>query len=734
VLRAFHLLPLEVMAIASILLAYLLGCICCAYYYVRFRTGRDIRKEGTGNPGARNAGIVTGNMGFIATLAGDISKGALAVAVPVYAGLDSQIAGFCLFSVVLGHIYPVQMSFRGGKGVAALIGALLVMDFRLALGLAIVTTAMFPVFRGFTKSGLVGISSLIFIAWIIKSPLAHMVSIAASACLIVAIHKIRFTRAVEKELCIAPSPLHRCFKLASEPWEFEQIHRLNYKTFVEEIPQHDSSKEKRMVDKFHDQNRYVICVEKQCVVGMLALRNQRPFSLDEKLQDVDSHLPPHQSLCEVRLLAVEKRCRRGGVFHGLLREGVNYCMDHGHDLLVISGTVRQTRLYRHMGFIPFGPLVGTSDAHYQPMFCVVSDLIKNVVHDAQSMNPIMYMLPGPVNPTEEVRRALCERPVSHRSRRFVEDIRKTKQMLCHLVNADRVSILSGSGTLANDVIASHLSLRDSRGLILSNGEFGERLLDHAGRCGLHFQKIQKPWGEAFDYEAIEGVLMENPDLDWIWFSHCETSTGMLNDLSRLQKMSFEQDIRLCVDAISSIGTVPVDLGDVYLASGVSNKGLASLSGLSFVFENGIVEKKTGVLPRYLDLSCYEGDKAVPYTICSNMIYALKAALVQLDPQVRYDDINRKASWLRAQLRASKFNVLCADEISSPAVTTVVFSRNHPSEKIGNRLEQSGILVSYKSEYLLKRNWMQICFMGAGCSLSEVSRVVDELRGVTGIAG
>lgn len=731
-LRAFHLLPLEVTAIASILFAYLLGCICFAYYYVRFRTGRDIRKEGTGNPGARNAGIVTGNMGFITTLVGDVFKGALAVAVPIYAGLDSYIVGFCLFFVVVGHIYPVQMSFRGGKGVAALIGALLVMDFRLALGLAVVTAVAFLFFRGVTKSGLVGISSLIFIALIIKSPPSHIVSIAASSCLILAIHKVRIARAAEKDRCIESSPLHRCFKLASEPWEFEQIHRLNYKTFVEEIPQHDSSEEKRLVDKFHDQNRYVICVEKPRVIGMLALRNERPFSLDEKLQDVNSHLPPHKSLCEVRLLAVEKGCRRGGVFQGLLRETANYCIDHGHDLLVISGTVRQIRLYHHMGFSPFGPLVGTPDAQYQPMFGVVSDLINNAVHDAQSMNPIMYMLPGPVNPTKEVQRAFCEPPVSHRSRRFVEDIRETKQMLCDLVNADRVSILSGSGTLANDVIASHLSLRDSRGLILSNGEFGERLLDHAGRCGLRFQKIQKPWGEAFDYDAIESVLAENPDLDWIWFSHCETSTGMLNDLSRLQKTSFEQDIRLCVDAISSIGTVPVDLRDVYLASGVSNKGLASLPGLSFVFENGIIEKKTGVLPRYLDLSCYEGDD-VPYTMCSNMIYALKAALAQLDPKVRYADINRKASWLRTQLRASKFNVLCADETSSPAVTTVVFSQNHHSEEIGNRLEQSGILVSYKSEYLLKRNWMQICFMGTGCSLSEVSRAVDELRGVAGVA-
>ncbi len=70
------------------------------------------------------------------------------------------------------------------------------------------------------------------------------------------------------------------YKLATEESEFEQIHELNYRTFVEEIPQHEISSARRLVDKFHDQNTYVICLQRGELMGMLALRGQRPFSLD----------------------------------------------------------------------------------------------------------------------------------------------------------------------------------------------------------------------------------------------------------------------------------------------------------------------------------------------------------------------------------------------------------------------------------------------------------------------
>src|SRR5450759_1311711 len=96
------------------------------------------------------------------------------------------------------------------------------------------------------------------------------------------------------------------FKFAAEDWEFERIHRLNYRTFVEEIPQHEPSPVQRLVDKFHAENTYIIGLSGRSLAGMLAVRGKRPFSLEQKLPNLDSHLPVGRRICEIRLLAVEK--------------------------------------------------------------------------------------------------------------------------------------------------------------------------------------------------------------------------------------------------------------------------------------------------------------------------------------------------------------------------------------------------------------------------------------------
>jgi hypothetical protein len=72
---------------------------------------------------------------------------------------------------------------------------------------------------------------------------------------------------------------------------------------------------------------------------------------------------------------------------------------------------------------------------------------------------------------------------------------------------------------------------------------------------------------------------------WLWFVHCETSTGILNPLGEIQQLCRELELKLCSDCISSVGTVPVLLSGVYLASCASGKGLRSYSGVSMVFHN-----------------------------------------------------------------------------------------------------------------------------------------------------
>ena len=166
-------------------------------------------------------------------------------------------------------------------------------------------------------------------------------------------------------------------KPATEEHEFLQIHQLNYQTFVEEIPQNQQNEEKILVDKFHHKNNYIIAKRDEKLVGMVCYNSQRPFSLDGKINDLDSHLPPHNHLAEIRLLSVIREERKSIVAFRLLQYLCGELIKEGIDAAVISGTTRQIELYNKIGFISFGPLVGTDDALYQPMYITLNDLMKN---------------------------------------------------------------------------------------------------------------------------------------------------------------------------------------------------------------------------------------------------------------------------------------------------------------------------------------------------------------------
>jgi aspartate aminotransferase-like enzyme len=226
---------------------------------------------------------------------------------------------------------------------------------------------------------------------------------------------------------------------------------------------------------------------------------------------------------------------------------------------------------------------------------------------------------------------------------------------------------------------------------------------------LDFTVVQQPWGKAFDTANLRQRI-QSATPTWLWCTHCETSAGILNELEALKGLCAESGVKLCLDGISSIGTTPVDLRGVHLASCTSGKGLRSFPGLGMVFYNHEIKESPDRVPRYLDLGLYAKNQGVAFTHSSNLVHALHAAIRKIDWPERFLELAETSAWLRTRLREIGFEILGADTEASPAVMTILLQGLN-SVKVGGQLQEAGFLLSYNSEYLRGRNLIQICLMG-----------------------
>ncbi|HEY0781211.1 MAG TPA: aminotransferase class V-fold PLP-dependent enzyme [Thermoanaerobaculia bacterium] len=342
----------------------------------------------------------------------------------------------------------------------------------------------------------------------------------------------------------------------------------------------------------------------------------------------------------------------------------------------------------------------------------------------RARRPINF-LPGPVAIHPSVRRALARPAVSHRGAGFMAQVAALRRDLCTLAGARHVEILLGSGTLANEAVAAQLSLLPGRGVVLVNGEFGARLAGQARRWDLELLELAADWGAPLPFAELSRTLAADRGIRWIWAVHCETSTGVLNDLDRLRAIAHEHGVALCLDAISSLGNVPVDLGGVHLATAVSGKGLASFPGLALVFHEAELAPSPR-LPAYLDLGSYARAGSIPFTTSTNLVAALAASLARHRPR-SFAVRRRLAAWLQPRLEDLGFSTLAPEPIASPAVLTLRPPPGVEALALGEALEDRGIWLSYRSGYLLERNLLQVCLMGEH-RRGEVEELLRELTG------
>ncbi|WP_041394362.1 pyridoxal-phosphate-dependent aminotransferase family protein [Photobacterium profundum] len=355
------------------------------------------------------------------------------------------------------------------------------------------------------------------------------------------------------------------------------------------------------------------------------------------------------------------------------------------------------------------------------------------------MKKVLLFTPGPVNLAENVRSSIGKKDICHREVEFDRLLISIETKLLQVFNVDtddyRAVVITGSGTAANESILSSV-VGNKHILILSNGEFGERLnkISKIHNKNTHF--LPFPWGEGFDLKKVDDYLTKH-QIDVVAMVHHETSSGMLNSLDDIGLLTKKHGATFVVDCVSSAGAEVIDMEKCNIAfiSSSSSKAIGSYSGLSFVIGKTEEFEKLKDLPAktmYLNLytfySFIKKYSQTPNTPAVHLFYALEQALSNIiDKGVDnyYEDLKDKANLLRQGILNLGLKFLIEQKNMCSILTTVCVPLNVNVSVLRKELRDKSIVI-YEGKGCFQGKVFQVGNIGE-LSINEIEYFLSSLK-------
>lgn len=136
------------------IISYLIGSVMFGYLVSKGIYQNDLRHHGTGNVGARNAGRLHGKTAFVLIFLGDAMKGALVILAARYLQFSEPIQLLGLTLAIFGHLKPITLKFKGGKGISTFIGGIIAFDPLTVPVIILAFGVLYPFLKSFTMAGL----------------------------------------------------------------------------------------------------------------------------------------------------------------------------------------------------------------------------------------------------------------------------------------------------------------------------------------------------------------------------------------------------------------------------------------------------------------------------------------------------------------------------------------------------------------------------------------------------
>ncbi len=288
--------------------------------------------------------------------------------------------------------------------------------------------------------------------------------------------------------------------------------------------------------------------------------------------------------------------------------------------------------------------------------------------------------PGPTPVPPEVLAVLSEPVVHHRGADFrpiyEQCLARLKDVCC---TSSDVLLFTASGTGAMESSVANLCSPGNRVVVVSAGAFGERWIEIAERYGCEVSALRYEWGEIPRAEDVAARLAELGDARAVFLTHSETSTGVVCDLKAIASAIRPSGAHVVVDAVSSLGAVPLEMdawGIDVVCSG-SQKALMTPPGLALAAVSDAVWEPEGRAssPRYyFDWERTRKAQDVldaPFTPAVSLVAALNVALGMLLDEgldAVFDRHRRLGRACRAGIKAMGLDLFSPDDDSSAIVT------------------------------------------------------------------
>jgi len=300
-----------------------------------------------------------------------------------------------------------------------------------------------------------------------------------------------------------------------------------------------------------------------------------------------------------------------------------------------------------------------------------------------SGNDKYLLTPGPLTTSLATKRAML-RDWGSRDPDFIAITRRIQDRLLAIAGVEDSHVavpVQGSGTFGVEATLGTLIKPGQQTLVLENGAYGRRIVTILERIGREVSVLHWPEDHQVDPTALDAALSEDPSLEHVVVVHCETTTGILNDMVEIGRVCGTHKRRLIIDGMSAFGAIPIDGDsmpfDALIAS--SNKCLEGVPGMAFaLIRKNILEWAEGnahslALDLYEQWRGLEANGQWRFTPPTHVLAAFDQALAEHRKEggvpARHERYSANRDILVQGMRELGFKTLLADAVQSPIIVT-----------------------------------------------------------------